>query len=577
MSETMNHASDIWESDGSLKPLVPKPLSSDPADVAVIIVNRNRPDLTDALVDQVRQMGRELTVDIFVVEMGSDKTLRSRYCSIYYNDPDFRGKCYGHNVGLRLARARGNYRYFWFLMNDLVFDPDQDALGAMVSIADLHPDFAILSPTELTGVHPASTPRPDREFHVVSSCDYLSLLIPNDVINQIGFLNPSFKYSWGAIHELSYKIYQRNKKIVYCDTVTMKHLGGTTYGKVKGSVSREEYQFRAREFAARYFVEHYGKNWDTDFARVLPPVAEYPTLYIKTRASWEKVLTKQERELYHVKRSNPVKRYLHSLFRLFSPSTSNSRLLEEINQLNPWYYPVKIETIEVTPGIGSRESTADLIERTQYFHQILVEEVIKHYSFSGKKLLDIASNCGYWSARYVEQGAVSMTAVEGRWTAIQQGKLYWGHNNFLRPEQYEFIHGNVMEKHVWEHLEKRAPFDFTLCAGILYHIPNYLELLRKIDSVTIEAILIDTRISEQEMLIEEPGGWSFDAIVETRKKHVPEYGKIESFLHSRGYGIIPLTNPNPIPKGLGGADDFSKGNRIAILALKNAYGKSDAI
>jgi len=573
----MIFSGNIWKADGSLKPLTPASSLLKNSDVAVIIVNKNRPDLTDALVDQVQNMGQGLNVDIIVIEMGSDKALQSHYASFYYDDPDFRGKCYGHNVGLRFARSLGNYRYYWFLMNDLVFDCKQDALGDLVALAKRHPDFGILSPTEISGVHPASRPRSKGTYHLVPACDYLSLLIPNEIIDHIGFLNPVFKYSWGAIHELSYKLYRQEKKIVYCDKVTMKHLGGTTYGKIKGAVSREEYQFKAREFAARYFVEHYGKCWDSDFTEVLPSNIEYTSLYRDTRKSWEKVLNKQERKLYHVPTNNSILYFIRKCTSSIFNVESLSPLWDEIHKLDPWYYPVKFGSVKVTPGIRSRESPADLIERTQYFHQMLVEEVIKHYSFSGKKLLDIASNCGYWSARYVEQGAVSMTAVEDRWTAIQQGKLYWEHNNFLRQGQYEFIHGNVMEKHVWEHLEKRAPFDFTLCAGILYHIPNYVELLRKIDSVTTEAILIDTRISEQEILIEEPGGWSFDAIVETRKKHVPEYGKIESFLHSRGYGIIPLKNPNPIPKGLEGADDFSEGNRVAILALKNAHDKSDAI
>ena len=64
-------------------------------------------------------MKSNLKTDIFVIDMGS--SLKSKYSSFDYEDGDYRGKCYGHNVGLRLVKANGNYRYYWILMNDLIF------------------------------------------------------------------------------------------------------------------------------------------------------------------------------------------------------------------------------------------------------------------------------------------------------------------------------------------------------------------------------------------------------------------------------------------------------------------------
>lgn len=267
----------IWDEKGELIPLNPPPDVQHHADVATIIVSRNRPDLVDAMVQQLKSMGQHLSMDIYVVEMGSDEDKVSQYCSLHYEDKDFRGKCYGHNVGLRLARSKGDYRYYWILMNDLVFKEGVDAIGELVRIADSNPAIAILSPTEPEGPAAHGKPRPNQDFHLVSSPDYLSLLVRVKSVNDVGFLNPDFRYSWGAIHELAYKLYSKGWQVAYCDKVTMKHLGGTTYGKAKGTVSREEYQMRAKEFAARYFVEHYGSKWDDDFSKVLPSQIDFNT------------------------------------------------------------------------------------------------------------------------------------------------------------------------------------------------------------------------------------------------------------------------------------------------------------
>jgi GT2 family glycosyltransferase len=276
----------IYNEDGSLIPLEQiLTKDSQQVEVCAIIVNRDRPDLTDALVEQVKEMGEsyDISVEVVVVEMGS--TERSKYETIFYDDTNFSGKCYGHNVGLRYALQTGNYKYFWFLMNDLVFD-DTNSLKELIRVYEQNEDIAILSPTELESGYPGCRPRAGRDYHVVSTTDYLALLMSHDNIRQIGFLNPVFKYSWGAIHELAFKANRNRKYVAYCDAVNMKHLGGTTYGKTKNVVSREEYQKKAKAFAADYFRNTYGKFWDRLFTSYLPENAETNN-FITHKKFWE--------------------------------------------------------------------------------------------------------------------------------------------------------------------------------------------------------------------------------------------------------------------------------------------------
>lgn len=516
-------------------------------DIAVCIVNRDRPDLTDSLVENIKKNQGNLSLDIYVIEMGS--TEQSKYASFKYDDPDYRGKAYGHNVAIRYAKARGNYRYYFTIMNDIYFTGPDNALQRLVEVADKNTEIGILSPSEPKSNYAGGICKPIEglEFHCVSQCDYLALLVRGQLLNTVGYLTPEFKYCWGAIHELSYKMYSAGYKVAYCDVVQMYHMGGTTYGKVKNTISREEYKTNARKFAARYMVEHYGKKWDTLFSLALTEDVRFNT-YEKHRKKWELTLDQAERNLY-----NNVE--------------SSDSLSDRINALNPWYYPVKIGGIEVTPGLGSRQSPKSLINRTAFRHKILVDEIVRRYDFRDKVLLDVASNCAYWSARYSEQGAVGMVAIEGRKEYVRQGQLYWSNNNFMLPENYKFVHSNVMDNDLWARMAPGS-FDLTLCAGILYHVADYEVLLDHIARVTKEAIIVDTRVGEDE-LIQEKGGWCFDAIVETSMKKVPSLAGLIDKLKMLGFYSKQIVNNTPVPKEMYSNDNYNTGKRVCLFALRS--------
>ena len=253
-------------------------------DVAIMVVNRDRVDLVDSMCRQLKELTVNLKTDTYIIEMGSKKypKVRSDCEVLYYPDPDFRGKCFGHNVGLHYAAKVRPYKYYWFLMNDLVFR-NKDSLCKMIQTMENHPNIGILSPTEFNGAYVDCASHKGKDIHLVSTCDYLSLFIRREALEQVGFLNPVFKYCWGAIHELAYKMYSNKWKVAYCDKVVMKHLGGTTYGKTKNTISREQYIKNAKRFAANYFRKNYGNNWEVKFTKVLPKSVKHNTFVLHKR------------------------------------------------------------------------------------------------------------------------------------------------------------------------------------------------------------------------------------------------------------------------------------------------------
>lgn len=261
---------------------------------AALIATRNRPDLVEAMVSQLRRLVK-LPLDIYVVECGSDPDKLSPHTSVWYPDPDFRGKCFGHNVALRFAQAAGHYDYFWVLMNDLVFPEGQDPLAILQATMQSDPRLGILSPIPDDQGYPGSQSRPQGGWQAVTTCDYLGFLMRNQALEEVGFLNPAFKYCWGAIHELSFKLYQAGWKVGYSSDTSYHHLGGSTYGqKGTATISREAYQHNARRFAYEYFYNTYGKDWDIRFwayaAHVKPPANTYRL----HKQVWEKAFQSEE-------------------------------------------------------------------------------------------------------------------------------------------------------------------------------------------------------------------------------------------------------------------------------------------
>ena len=109
----------------------------------------------------------------------------------------------------------------------------------------------------------------------------------------------------------------------------------------------------------------------------------------------------------------------------------------------------------------------------------------------------------------------------------------------------------------------------TLCAGILYHVPNYAEILRWAAEVTNEVLIVDTRVQDgAEVTIREPGDLTFNAIAETRDKIVPDRTRLLATL--RELGFEPEVMPVGFARQLGvdDVDSYADGRRVTIIARK---------
>ncbi len=896
--------------------------------VAVLIASRNRPDLVERA---AHYFGESVTIphDLYVVECGTDPDKLSAHSTLWYADPQFKGKCYGHALALEAARKAGEYDYYFVMMNDVVFEPGIDVLRVLIDQLEREPRMALLSPTNSEGGYPGADQRRAHGSRAVTTCDYLAFLVRASALDEVGFLNPQFQYCWGAIHELSYKLYRAGWFVAYSDSVSYKHLGGSTYGQPgTRTISREDYQQRAKRFAFDYFRRIYGDNWDATFweataghaievntfaehknlwasaysdaelrelgcqrapssptarpkfganqlharrdgvklhlgcgsekrdgwtnidanpaaqpdivgsvdalpqfhdasvdvieachlfehldytqarraliewARVLKPGGELllelpdfeacvrilgkykdergfdlgligifgwppaideegtPQLHKWgwTRSSLSAALREagfenvefgpvtqtwrvaakvgrdmrlravrsqrvstaprrqqsasvaapggsalatsttpaprhetsardfplatqaryrvfawpnwsDERELGFLlnaagrqlvgrsdaclclrrdphmdppeeiaiaalqaahARTLGAGRSLEVLLvddelraeqwpsllrsidcafalpssvggeraRLFAalgakvahtidalssaigsavqaPTTIYSRdvldsvdwdLVARIKQLHPWFYPVVLGNLQVTPGVGTHVSPEYLSSRVRNRANLIVDEVARRIDLRGKSVLELACNCGFWSARYAEHGAARVVGIEGREKYVEQARLYWAANQFLPESSYTFIHGDIADAAAWDRLRELGPFDIVLCAGILYHVPNYAEIVGWAAELAREALIVDTRVTDAaEQLVEEPGELHFNAIEATRRKVTPNRASLLERMRSVGFDpqVLPVSF-GPL-LGVDADDNYSAGKRITVL------------
>lgn len=247
---------------------------------------------------------------------------------------------------------------------------------------------------------------------------------------------------------------------------------------------------------------------------------------------------------------------------------------DQISKLNPWFYEVNISGFMTTPGIYplkrrlfNNKGLVDseyLINRQVCRSNLLLDLVMSHYDFTDKNLLDVGCNCCYWSSRYLSCGASTLVAIDGRELFIKQAELLLSSLGY--KGRYHLITDNVEE--VDYPALPHTPFDFILCAGILYHLRNYKDTLKRLSKVNVDCMVIDTRVTQEDTPFKEPRDLYFNAIEETRNKQTPSQENLLGLLHDFDYKYEILKPNFPTVKGVEGADNYNLGNRICILCRK---------
>jgi tRNA (mo5U34)-methyltransferase len=103
--------------------------------------------------------------------------------------------------------------------------------------------------------------------------------------------------------------------------------------------------------------------------------------------------------------------------------------------------------------------------------------------FSGKTVLDVGCNAGYYSFVAKSRGARRVVGIELDRHFVRQAEYL----SILLGLAVQFVHDDV------HNVDARLGiFDIVICSGLLYHIPDPTNVLARLSDVCADAILIES-------------------------------------------------------------------------------------
>jgi 2-polyprenyl-3-methyl-5-hydroxy-6-metoxy-1,4-benzoquinol methylase len=163
----------------------------------------------------------------------------------------------------------------------------------------------------------------------------------------------------------------------------------------------------------------------------------------------------------------------------------DEEIRQKIASFPRWHYEFDLKG-NLTP-IHKKPKAKRHSRRKEHFLDPLVR--LLGGSLEGSRVLDLASNAGYWLLASIEAGADYVLGIEGRQMHVDQANFVFEVKG-VEQERYDFVVGDIFDTDFTEYGE----FDVVLCLGLFYHVSKHVELLEKIAEVNTDILIIDTRV-----------------------------------------------------------------------------------
>ncbi len=239
--------------------------------VAIIIVNYNMPERTDALVKHIyRTVHHECA--LIVVDNGSDLIEPSKYTTPTLNLPKNIQTTRGFLEGLDFADSVGiDYFAYWLFITSAAFNEDdmRDPLDLLLPILiDEEQAFAVQPAIEFNyhqGWSDVMSPRPDGGLRRVWGIDYISTLFRAKYFNAIGRYRPELTMMWGVPGECNWKARKNGWHIYIQDDYVMRKDTDIGYMMDRMNMSDAERRELASAESDRILEPIYGENYKDRF------------------------------------------------------------------------------------------------------------------------------------------------------------------------------------------------------------------------------------------------------------------------------------------------------------------------
>ena len=229
------------------------------------------------------------------------------------------------------------------------------------------------------------------------------------------------------------------------------------------------------------------------------------------------------------------------------------------------------------PEFVDTSTTGNSSERLNMRHMAIIEEY--RHTLKGARVLDIASHDGRWSFAALDAGAAHVTGIEGRDYLVRKANKSFADEG-IEASRFNFITGDahdVLNAGV-------GTFDVVMCLGFIYHTLRYVELFAGIRRTGARHLLIDTRVTLDEM----PVISIYDQSVEKESMAVedrfsnrgkslagsPSMSALSLMLKANDYDVTAQTDWSTILKKFPGKERrvrrYVNGGRVTLLATHHA-------
>jgi GT2 family glycosyltransferase len=239
-----------------------EPVSLDePPRVAIIVLNYNTPEMTDALASYLAHELDYPRKELFVVDNGS----REPPASTTHRLPENLGFTRGMHEGYLIASRAGDFDAYWLLNSDLGFEYGNDVLARLVEVLFSSDSFAQIAPQ-----HNSPHKFMERAEIAAQPVPYLeatATLVKASTINRVGFWDLDLTYGWGVDYDYGYRVREAGLLNILTNRARLTH-------KEHRSITDfDDYVARASAEMNAVLARKYGADWGrimTAERRVVP-------------------------------------------------------------------------------------------------------------------------------------------------------------------------------------------------------------------------------------------------------------------------------------------------------------------
>jgi SAM-dependent methyltransferase len=225
-----------------------------------------------------------------------------------------------------------------------------------------------------------------------------------------------------------------------------------------------------------------------------------------------------------------------------------------------WHYPFNLPSGATVPSRPGADPRRHLLRKKHFF-----DLLVSRYSGSlqGKTVLDLGCCQGFWSFHAASAGAQRCDGIDSSEIFVSQAQAL---AVILGIQNCDF-RCRQLEKDRW--WEDQVPCHITLMLGLFYHLLDPIFVLRKAADLTLETLVVDTRILPNRGMMlgvfpRDPGEPTTRlSNVASGLRLVPTRKALLSLILDAGFDQIECVKPHwrmPL--------EYHTGRRITVIASK---------